>query len=302
MNSKPTARRRALALLLALLLLGSLSGTALAEETSVNVTGQYFQSDARTMLEELNAFRTSDEAWYWSEDNTTKIWCPGLKELTYDYTLERIAMLRAAEITLKWDHERPDGTSCFTAYEGTNYMSMGENLAMGTFLDRVNALTCLEETDEFYSGQGHRRTMLNSSFTAVGIAHFQYDERDFWVQEFGSPTLDTTVTTPNDSETTVTVSLVPSSTITDVPAKQTVSLTLRWPRDKKATGYQLQCATDRKFKKNKKTVTIKKNKTTKYTFKNQKPRRTYYMRIRSYKKSGTKTKYSKWSNTVSFVT
>ena len=118
-------------------------------------------------------------------------------------------MLRAAEITVKWAHERPDGTECFTAFEGTDYNYMGENLAKGTSLSRSAALEGLKETKENYAGQGHRRNMLDKEFTAVGIAHFKYKGWDYWVQEFGAPVLDAKATTANDSETTVNVSLVP---------------------------------------------------------------------------------------------
>ena len=33
---------------------------------------KYGQTEARTMLEMINQFRTGDEAWYWKSDNTTK--------------------------------------------------------------------------------------------------------------------------------------------------------------------------------------------------------------------------------------
>lgn len=299
MKNARTGLRRALALLLTLLLLGVMSGAALAAD-SVTVTGQYAQTDARAMLKGINDFRTSEaEAWYWNESNSKKIKCSDLQKLTYDYTLERIAMLRAAEITQLFSHTRPDGTKCFTAYEGTNYKYMGENLAMGT-LDRDGALEALKETYEDYKGQGHRRNMLDSGYTAVGVAHFCYNGLDYWVQEFGAPALDTKKTTANDAETSVKVSLVPDPSGSSVGAAK-INLTLSWPRDKNADGYQLQYATNKKFKK-KKSVKIKKNKTTKYTIKNQKTGRKYYVRVRSYKKSGKKTKYSKWSNTVVFNT
>ena len=299
MNHSPSKLKRALALLLSLLLLGSMSSTVLAAD-SVKVTGTYCQTDARKMLKGINAFRTGSEAWYWNKDNKTKTKCKDLNKLKYDYTLEKIAMLRAAEITVKWSHTRPDGTDCFTAFDGTSYTVMGENLAMGTKMTRDIALEGLKETDEDYAGQGHRRNMLYSKYTAVGIAHFQCDGCDYWVQEFGSPALDTNETKPNDSEATVKVSLTPSSNGSSKGSGK-VNLTLKWHRDKNADGYQLQYSTSKKFKK-KKTVKIKKNKTTSYTVKNQKAGKKYYMRLRSYKKSGKKTKYSKWSETVVFET
>ena len=68
-------------------------------------------------------------------------------------------------------------------------MAMGENLAMGTNtkMDAKYSLELLKETDKPYSGQGHRRNMLNENFTCVGIACFEVDGIKYWVQEFGSP-------------------------------------------------------------------------------------------------------------------
>jgi hypothetical protein len=72
------------------------------------------------------------------------------------------------------------------------------------------------------------------------------------------------------------------------------------------TGYQIQYATDKKFKKNKKTVTVKKNKTTSKTIKKLKAKKTYYVRIRTYKtvKVNGKNKkiYSAWSKAVKVKT
>lgn len=291
--------RRILALLLALLMLGGMSSTALAADT-VSVTGTYCQSDARSMLKGLNDFRTSSEAWYWNSDNNTKTTCKNLKKLSYDYTLERIAMLRAAEIVVRWSHTRPNNTNCFTAFEGTNYRSMGENLAMGTSMTRDDALEGLKETYEPYAGQGHRRNMLSDSFTAVGIAHFQCNGIDYWVQEFGSPTLNTSPTPPNDSPATVQVDT--SGAAHGGSGGQDNSsgggLSVSWKRDKKASGYQVQYSTSKKFKKGVKTVKLKGSSSTSTTIQNLKSGKTYYLRYRSFRKKGKKTKYGRWSKTM----
>ncbi len=81
------------------------------------------------------------------------------------------------------------------------------------------------------------------------------------------------------------------------PAK--ASLTITWAKVKGVKGYEIQLATDKKFKKNLKKVTIKKQKTTKTTVKKLKAKKTYYVRIRTYKTkkvNGKSTKvYSSWS-------
>ena len=72
--------------------------------------------------------------------------------------------------------------------------------------------------------------------------------------------------------------------------------TVKWKKQAtQTTGYQVQVATNKKFKKNKKTVTIKKQKTTKTTVKKLKAKKKYYVRIRTILKSGGKTYYSNWS-------
>ena len=76
-------------------------------------------------------------------------------------------------------------------------------------------------------------------------------------------------------------------------AKKAVSV--QWKKVSGVKGYQIQVATDKKFKKNKKTVTVKKQKTTKTTIKKLKAKKKYYVRIRTYKTVNGKKIYSSWS-------
>ena len=62
------------------------------------ITVKYGQSEARSTLAMINGLRTGGDAWYWNEDNSTKTVCNDLKEYSYNYTLEKVAMQRAAEI------------------------------------------------------------------------------------------------------------------------------------------------------------------------------------------------------------
>ena len=71
-------------------------------------------------------------------------------------------------------------------------------------------------------------------------------------------------------------------------------LTVYWKKDKTVSGYQIQIATNKKMSKGKKTIAVSKKKTS-YTVKKLKSKRTYYVRIRSYKKVKGKIYYSKWS-------
>ncbi|MBO5303708.1 MAG: fibronectin type III domain-containing protein [Lachnospiraceae bacterium] len=73
---------------------------------------------------------------------------------------------------------------------------------------------------------------------------------------------------------------------------------LSWKRNKKVTGYQIQYATNKKFTKNKKKITLKKNKKNKYTIKKLKAGKKYYFRVRAYKTVNGKKYYSKWSKVI----
>ncbi len=74
------------------------------------------------------------------------------------------------------------------------------------------------------------------------------------------------------------------------------SMTVYWKKQtKNVTGYQIQYALNKKFTKKKKMITIKKNKTVKKKIKKLKGGKKYFVRIRTYRKKGKKTYYSKWS-------
>lgn len=180
--------KRIIAFLMAVILsMGMfLTETMMAEAAvqTVPIVVTYGQSEARSMLDMINAFRTSEtEAWAYNESGE-KVPYSGLDVLSYDYELERIAMRRAEEIALSYSHTRPNGTTCFTLYNQP-YGSMGENIAAG-YTSAANVFVGWREDNCDYSGQGHRRNMLNGRFTAVGIGHVKYQGIDYWVQEFSS--------------------------------------------------------------------------------------------------------------------
>lgn len=73
------------------------------------------------------------------------------------------------------------------------------------------------------------------------------------------------------------------------------TITVQWKKLSGVTGYQVQIATNKKFKKGKKTYTVKKAKTTKKTIKKLKRKKKYYVRVRAYKTVKGKKYYGKWS-------
>ena len=185
---------------------------------SYTFTITYGQTEARSMLDMVNSFRTGSDAWYLNEDNATKTYCKGLPKLTYDYQLEKVAMIRAAEVAVAYGHTRPNLTDCFTAYteQGYSHFGAGENIAAGQRTAEI-VYTDWREDNEDYNGQGHRRNMLDADFNRIGIAHVMLGGVHYWVQEFAVSNSSITTTAANDSSTSVEVQIdeskITSSTI-----------------------------------------------------------------------------------------
>ena len=116
------------------------------------------------------------------------------------------------------------------------------------------------------------------------------------------------VTQPTSQNDTATTSQVkkaaskPKSTNTKKIKAAKKAVSVEWKKVGGVKGYQIQVATDKKFKKNKKTVTIKKQKTTKTTVKKLKAKKKYYVRVRTYKIVNGKKVYSSWSKVKSVKT
>lgn len=78
-------------------------------------------------------------------------------------------------------------------------------------------------------------------------------------------------------------------------------LTVRWKKQKNITGYRIKIGTNKKFTKNKKVITIKKNKN-KVTIKGLKANKKYYVMVKAYKTVNGKKYWGTWSKKVSKVT
>ena len=187
-----------------------LANIALADNDPVlvNVTVTYGQTEARTILEMINEFRTGEDAWYWNSDDETKTVLKDLDPLVYDYDLEKVAMQRAAEIAIGYAHTRPNGKGCSTAID-VDYWAFGENIAAG-YRSAEAVHTGWREDDDDFAGQGHRRNLLNGGFNCIGIGHVKYNGYDYWAQTLAyrsSP--NTTKTSAVDSSRTVQIEVSP---------------------------------------------------------------------------------------------
>ena len=82
--------------------------------------------------------------------------------------------------------------------------------------------------------------------------------------------------------------------LTSVKSAKAGEMTVKWGKNAKAGGYQLQYAAASNFK-GAKAVTVKKAATTSTTIKKLTKGKKYYVRVRTYQKVGSKTYYSAWS-------
>ena len=162
-----------------------------------------------------------------------------------------------------------------------------------------------KEVSTVIPATGHNFGNNSANCLVCGVANPNYVAP---TQPTPSTTPSTTPTQPNQNDTNtsndedVTVISKPkSASIKKVKgAKKAILVTCK--KVSGVNGYEIQVATNKKFKKNKKTVNIKKQKTTKTTVKKLKAKKKYYVRVRTYKIVNGKKVYSSWSKVKSVKT
>lgn len=103
----------------------------------------------------------------------------GLKELTYDWELSRVARYKSQDMkdNKYFSHTSPVYGSPFQMIKnfGITYRSAGENIARGQSTPQavVNA---------WMNSSGHRANILNSSFTHIGVGYVA--SGNYWTQMF----------------------------------------------------------------------------------------------------------------------
>ncbi len=191
---KSRSIRRVTALLLTLLLSFGITVPALAATNTRKVPTEitYHQTEARKLLGLINNYRTSKDAWCYNPSNPTqKITVNTVthkaKAYTYDYTLEKIAMNRLAEMLYSTDgkrpnHQDPANYSINGVKTTWEYGDLGHKTAQATF-------TALKGKDDSYKNQPYRAMLLTDEITCIGAAYGTYTYSgktyEIWVVEFG---------------------------------------------------------------------------------------------------------------------
>lgn len=103
-----------------------------------------------------------------------------LKPLTYTVALSRAASVRAEEISLKFDHIRPDGSEWYTVFEEVNQDidGTGENIAR-------NLNTPEDVVAGWMDSVAHKENILNPKFRFIGVGYLKKGSgASYWTQLF----------------------------------------------------------------------------------------------------------------------
>ncbi len=109
-------------------------------------------------------------------------------------------------------------------------------------------------------------------------------------------------TKPSETTPAPSTSKKPATVTASKPQAKQKAVVVTWKPAKDVDGYEVQVATDKKFKKNKKSAIINKKNAKKKTIKNLKKNKKYFVRVRAYKIVDCKKSYGKWSKIKSVKT
>lgn len=172
---------------------------------ATTVTVKYNQTDARKMAAKINEFRTGpdSEKWCWDEYDGRKIYVKNLAPLQYDANLEKIAMVRAAEMAKDCNdpnffvHHNSFGV--YSDYLGESRLMVGGPVDLGSIF------TVFKESNMPYRAQYTRRCMLSPQINAVGIGVAEINGEAYWVIEFAQLAKITPAGTAQNTTQTVSV-------------------------------------------------------------------------------------------------
>lgn len=151
---------------------------------------RYMQTSARDLATALNYYR-------WSSAQ--------LSTITYDYTIEKHAMTRAAEIVLSFSDTRPDGQAWSTVFAnqyGSNLSEVKVSAWDGSLGNAQQALA------KILADNTSRSKSLRKNAKSFGAAHVNYNGIDYWVVLFSDvQAKNTSQSTPVDWNQNVTVKI-----------------------------------------------------------------------------------------------
>ncbi len=163
----------------------------------------------------------------------------------------------------------------------------------------------VEETDFFFDPGplGDNAAYRSVSVIVKGTKQDEVkDSKPATKPSESATTPSTTQPTTKPSTTKNTETVKPKKTSIKKLSKGKKKFIVTWAKISGVKGYQIQYSSDKKFKKNNKSVTVTKQKSTKATVKKLKSKKKYYVRVRTYKTVNGKKIYSSWSKAKSVKT
>ena len=287
----------------------------------VKIRGNFFTEKAETILKKINDIRY--EACEEGVPNPSggTLTLSDYVPIKWASELEWIAQTRAAEASVLMDHQRPNGDMCFGCTHN-NESSWAENLAWNYSGIMMGIDQWYDEKDDWVNQNskavtGHYTSLIDPYYQYIGIGCFRLNAGGYYSvsAEFSfmsgleekqigvSGLYDQTIEVPkseaesykkysgSEERKQQNKTAKPKATkITKLTAAKK-AFTVKWKKKSGVTGYQIQYSLKSNFKKAKK-LTVKGAKTVSKKIKGLKKKRTYYVRVRTYKKS---VGYSAWS-------
>lgn len=155
----------------------------------------------------------------------------------------------------------------------------------------------------------------NATATADALTGLMYFYDALKAKEAYDATTTTTTTAPSTKPTTKAATYAKDGSYVNKKQKSVTIKKLKkakkgfkasWKKVTGVAGYQIQISTSKKFSRETSTYSIKVNKTTSKSFKGLKAKKTYYVRVRTYKNAKVNGKnvkvYSSWSKVKSVKT
>ena len=144
------------------------------EEVASNESGEENQIEENNTEEHVESTLASQIVAICNEYRVAE----GLEPLTEDPELDALAQIRAEEIVVYFEHERPDGSDCFTVMKDYKCTLCGENIAAGQGNPK-------EVVDAWMDSEGHRANIMNKDFKRIGIGYSAGGEFGaYWAQLF----------------------------------------------------------------------------------------------------------------------
>lgn len=130
---------------------------------------QSYEEACEEMLSMINKYRAKEGL------NPLKLYAPACQA----------ANIRASECDVKFSHERPNNTVCFTVLDECSITSMGR----GENIYRISPDTLDPNypMDGWMNSEGHRANILGSDYEYVGIGYYSGANGSSWVQIFLTP-------------------------------------------------------------------------------------------------------------------